>query len=498
MAEFDLSQLMQDVSKSDTSREQIRYIAWASIRPAENNGYSMDGLEELARSIELVGLQQPLRVRPLADNSVEVISGHRRRAAIGLLIDRGSPRFDAGVPCIVDASAASPALRELQLLLGNADNRKLTSADAAQQAERISDCIRRLEDEGYEFPGRHRDWVAKLSGMSRSKLARLKVIRDRLEPSIRKAYYDPGKLSEDAAYKLAQLPAEHQRRVVAWYRVQTKMPELWHAHTIEKYGEDLARLETLHCPEYLGGTPCNNREALLEKIWEKGYHGYTDCAYDKCCADCRELASCRSVCKEMKPKADKLKAQSKAAKQQQKTAEAREEATKAEKVRNLWLHFGNALARANMEDADLRKRVDGTRLWRLTDEEVAMLEAGELEKVKSSTSLPFGNTVFLDDVERLVKIADALDCSLDYLLCRTDDTPSAGNVSESDTPPEWGTGKPPKPGLYAVRFKVSETAPGEIHNFARWTGWNWQAARSGKVITDIIAAAWYQIPELDA
>ncbi len=213
MAEFDLSALMKDVSKSGTGREQIRYIAWENIRPAENNGYSMDGLPDLARSIELVGLQQPLRVRPLADDSVEVISGHRRRAAIGLLIDQGSKRFDGGVPCIVDTSAASPALRELQLLLGNADNRKLTSADEAQQAERISDCIRRLEDEGYEFPGRHRDWVSKLSGMSRSKLARLKVIRDRLAPGLREQY-EEGELNESVAYEFSKF--DHAKQDQIW------------------------------------------------------------------------------------------------------------------------------------------------------------------------------------------------------------------------------------------------------------------------------------------
>ena len=61
---------------------------------------------------------------------------------------------------------------------------------------------------------------------------------------------------------------------------------------------------------------------------------------------------------------------------------------------------------------------------------------------------------------------------------------------------EWQTGKPKTAGVYAVRFKVSETAPGELHSFARWDGFQWKAVRSGKVIDDMIAVGWYQIPEV--
>lgn len=62
---------------------------------------------------------------------------------------------------------------------------------------------------------------------------------------------------------------------------------------------------------------------------------------------------------------------------------------------------------------------------------------------------------------------------------------------------KWGAGKPPAAGLYAVRFKVSETAPGELHNFARWDGFQWHAVRSGKVIGDLIAARWFPLPEME-
>ena len=64
MPEFDLAKLMQDVSKTDTGKQQIQYIPLELIDPDEANFYSLDGLNELAGSIEMLGLQQPLLVRP--------------------------------------------------------------------------------------------------------------------------------------------------------------------------------------------------------------------------------------------------------------------------------------------------------------------------------------------------------------------------------------------------------------------------------------------------
>ena len=216
MAEFDLSALMQGVSKMDTGREQISYLPYAALIPDPNNGYSMDGLDGLARSIELVGLQQPLRVKELSPGHYGLISGHRRHAAIGLIIKQTPEAFADGVPCIIDRADGSVALRELQLLLGNADNRKLTPADESQQLDRISDCIRRLEAEGYVFPGRHRDWLSKMSGMSKSKIARLEAIRRNLATSLI-PFFNSGALPVTAAYRLSQEEPELQQNVFRTY-----------------------------------------------------------------------------------------------------------------------------------------------------------------------------------------------------------------------------------------------------------------------------------------
>ena len=95
MAKYDVAALLRDmgepeaVSGSDTGREQIEYIDIGLIDPDPDNFYSLDGIDELAGSIEMLGLQQPLLVRPAPEGRYAVISGHRRRAALMLIREGG-------------------------------------------------------------------------------------------------------------------------------------------------------------------------------------------------------------------------------------------------------------------------------------------------------------------------------------------------------------------------------------------------------------------------
>lgn len=433
---FDLSEVLKDVSGPDTGKQQIRYIDLSLIDPDEANFYSLEGIDELAGSIEMLGLQQPLLVRPTKGGRFTVISGHRRRAALMLIRDGGSQQFADGVPCIVDYSDASDALRELKLIMANSDTRRMSSADQNTQAERIEDLLRQLEDEGFQFPGRLRDWVAKLSGMSRSKLARLKVIRDGLEPGIARKYYKTGKLKEESAYELARLPERVQKAIVAMFEAKNSKPENWWASTVKQYGEDYQRVENYVCPKKFGGNVCVNQSSIMEKIWTGCFRSYCHCSTGrKCCADCDELTSCRKVCGHMLPKAEQLRQEQRQKNKAMKEAVKQAELPVIERIRSIWLRFGNALSRANMEDEELRK-LTGCKIYQLDEQQITALECGEAQKVKAGCVLPFFNSSYLSDVDRYIKTADALDCSLDYLLCRTDVPEIAGKQPAAVSEPE--------------------------------------------------------------
>lgn len=189
-----------NVSKSDT--EQIVRIDLERIDPDPANFYSLDGIDELAGNIELIGLQQPLRVRPDGDRFV-VISGHRRRAACLLIRDGGSEQFAQGVPCIVEYGEATPAMRELRLIYANSSTRVMSAAEISKQAERVTELLYQLKEQGVEFPGRMREHVAQACQVSESKLARLHAIRNNLIDVYRLSF-DAGELTENNAYLLSR------------------------------------------------------------------------------------------------------------------------------------------------------------------------------------------------------------------------------------------------------------------------------------------------------
>lgn len=210
--------LPEAVPESGT-REQIEYIDEAKLSGDGENFYSMEGIEALAQNIELVGLQQPLRVRPDPDDEggYIVVSGHRRLTAIRTICKADEPERWRTVPCIVERGELSPAMRELRLIYANSDTRRMSNADISAQAERVEKLLYQLQEEGVEFPGRMRDHVAEVCQVSKSKLARLKVIREGLSKSeqIAKAW-EKGELPEAAALEIARMDDETQYRLLDW------------------------------------------------------------------------------------------------------------------------------------------------------------------------------------------------------------------------------------------------------------------------------------------
>lgn len=198
----------------DTALEQIEYIPIDKIDPDYRNFYSVGDVSELAASIEMVGLQQPLRVRSGERGHVTVVSGHRRRAAILLIRDGGSTMFERGVPCIRERGDVSKEWQELKLIYGNSATRILTGAEISKQSEKVAEILGKLEEQGVKFPGRTRDHVAAILQTSKSRIGRLHAIRANLVPELLQEF-DGGGLGETVAYRLSQEEAAVQHDLAA-------------------------------------------------------------------------------------------------------------------------------------------------------------------------------------------------------------------------------------------------------------------------------------------
>lgn len=206
MAGFDISSIFNSVPSSGTRRKlEIVYIDIDDILDDERNIYRIDEIEELAASIELAGLQQPLCIRPDDEQSgkYRIISGHRRKAALRLLVSEGKTEF-RGVPSIIDDDPGSEAMQELKLIFGNSNTRQLSGYELAMQAERVQELFYVLKDEGVEFPGRMRDHVAAFLGTSKSTLSRVKVIMDGLKFEATMTAFQENRLPVSSAYEIAR------------------------------------------------------------------------------------------------------------------------------------------------------------------------------------------------------------------------------------------------------------------------------------------------------
>lgn len=202
----------EDVSKLDTEATAISFIPRERLLLNEKNFYDTSNTDELADSIALNGLIEPIIVRPVRDGSGDyrIISGHRRFLAICELA-KDEPERWARVPAII-REPASDVLEELLLIEANRATRVMSSADTMRQAERYRELLAELKSQGVEIPGRLRDAVAEAMQISTSRLARLDVIRKNLSPEWMEVF-ETGSLSESAAYELARLPQEQQASV---------------------------------------------------------------------------------------------------------------------------------------------------------------------------------------------------------------------------------------------------------------------------------------------
>ncbi len=483
------------VSDSDTGREQIEYIDIDLLEEDPNNFYSLNGLDELADNIATIGLQQPIRVRNGKDGHAVIVSGHRRAAAIRKLVEDGRSGLRE-VPCIRERGASSPALQELRLIYANSNTRTMTSVEISQQAERVRELLYRLQEEGYDFPGRMRDHVAEACQISKSKLARLDAIRNNLAPDILAAYWDGdvGGLHEDTAYKLSQLPVDVQRQVVDAYRAGsggTDGLRYLYGSTVEAVRKAMDSLKDApmpHCPD---GAECDQRDGHLGKmIRVKVQSGYAQCGCEDggCCVDCASLRDCKDVCPKAAGKQKELKQAAKEEKRREESERELRERPAVERVASIWRRFSALRQKAGLSPEAYFERIGCQYSSLCTQAED--YEDGS-RAFRPETGLPYGYSVSLTEIDRWRKAADALGCSVDYLMMRTDE-PTGSAAS-------WQTGEPLRgqPCDMVADFALDDDGAHVMRMTCYWDGEAFRHKRGANDKIDVPVVRWLALPEVE-
>lgn len=485
---FDLGAALKNVSRVDTGKEQITYLPIGSLDSDPKNFYELRGIEELADNISVAGLQQPIRVRAgETPGRYTIVSGHRRLAAIKALAQEASGKWQT-VACIIETDDASPALQQLRLIYANANTRQLSSAEISDQAKQVEMLLYQLQEEGYSFPGRMRDHVAEAVGVSRSKLARLKVIRDNLVPEFEESWR-AGKISEGTAYTLAQNSRERQKLIFEAQGKNKNGGLDWVSEsTVRNCLEEMDKSRKL-CGEIdcFRGCKCDHAAAREQRAAKLQSYSALNCR--GCCRECSNLAGCKGACEYA---GDVKQQQIKAARAEQAEAKAADQARKAE-------------AKAKEE-----KVIDlAAEIFRRTEELRVGLGLSVEELV--GTWIVYGNDYYVRQYEeivagkrpdpystlpgdirpsaaqKLVATADKLGCSVDYLLGR--DAPAPAGATGI-----WKSGEPEEPGNYITVYDYDNDGKLKTEEMY-WNGHGWILYRM-PLLEECTVYYWTEVPEV--
>lgn len=497
---FDLGELLKqaNVSNLDTGREQITYLSPTVLDSDTENFYELRDIDALADNISVAGLQQPIRVRAGQEpGRYTIVSGHRRLAACRQLAEADPERW-AEVPCIIETDSASPALQQLRLIYANANTRQLTSAEMSEQAQRVEKLLYELKNEGYEFPGRMRDHVAEAVGASQSKLARLKLIRERLNVHFTKLW-ESGQLRDSVAYTLAQASAEDQNLI--WLYQTADGTKAFRCS--EGWVQGLLR-EMTRVRELCGKTSCavqrkGKCQHCVPRVQKAaGLSQYSALGCQGCCFDCWNLKNCQFSCAFAADTRAVQREKAKAEKRQEKAEQEAKEAPEREVIRQCYQRVGELRAARGISEEDFLR----ASLPYLIKKDVELLPKLEAGTVSLNDRLPGG--LWPAEARRLGAVADLLGCSIDYLLGRTDTpeiVPNLGTTEEAGPLPEnvpnlgtgWRTGDPDEPGTYAV-IGEDPGSPTQMLERWDWDGKQWTVYGEPAKNYGFLAQCWIPLP----
>lgn len=279
---LDVGALLGDtMSKLNTM--QVREIALDQLEENPDNSYAQTGIDELAESIEVIGLQQPLVVVPVEDGRFRILAGHRRRSALKMLARETAP-------CVVLDADLDPSLRTLILHWTNTLARGgagLTGEGIYGAAKEIKEALLDLKQRGVlELPGKLRAYVADVLKVSEAAIAREDSINAHLSKTW-KAERKKYSINDSVAYELSQCSEELQSELHDLYK-----GDFWQldAKDVKAHKKAAAAgFAPLKCPEKTYGVePCVGTDKRAAAVKRGVCPG--------CCHDCDKADGCEWVC----------------------------------------------------------------------------------------------------------------------------------------------------------------------------------------------------------
>lgn len=182
--------------------------------PSKGNFYSVEDVQDLKQSIELLGVLQPLLVTEEEENGKRrIIAGHRRRLAVMQLVDEGKERFRR-VPILIKPKK-NAILDRLALIMANRFREK-TDWERMTEALETEKLVLELK-ESMNIPGRTRDLLAEIIETSPAQLGRYKAIYNNIIAELM-AEFKANRIVVSVIYEASGLPEDYQKQAAEIFR----------------------------------------------------------------------------------------------------------------------------------------------------------------------------------------------------------------------------------------------------------------------------------------
>lgn len=196
---------------ADTLTESIKMIDIDELHSSPDNFFAIERVEEFAETIlGQGGVKDNLVVRPLAGGGYEIVSGHRRKAAVELLLDRGE-NISRYLPCLIQDYADEDD-RQLDLILMNISARRLSDSELWKSYEIVDTILTKKKEKGVRF-GRIRETLAGYLGVSPAQVGKLQNVEKNAIGEV-KAAVENGDISISTANEIAKLDEGEQEELI--------------------------------------------------------------------------------------------------------------------------------------------------------------------------------------------------------------------------------------------------------------------------------------------
>lgn len=195
---------------ANTLTDSIKMINISELHDSPDNFFEVNRIEELAEAVLAQGgVKENLIVRPLESGGYEVISGHRRKAAVQYLIDKGED-VSQKLPCLVQD--IDDADKMMHLIMMNVSQRVLSDAELFESYKKLKEIFEEKKALGEKF-GRMRDRIAEILNVSPAQVGKIENIKKNAVDEIIEAV-ESGNMSLHTANEMAKLDEKEQKEII--------------------------------------------------------------------------------------------------------------------------------------------------------------------------------------------------------------------------------------------------------------------------------------------